>query len=232
MATWAEIQRQQQRQEEAQRRAWAQHQREQERQQRAAERAAARSRREQQAAYRQRREDDARRRTEELDRQTGALRNLLVTGCAAQAFTPEELKRPERVEPFDPGQLGVPVPMPDPGAYQPRQGGWALGGSRQAQEQARARYEHDWHAAQAAEAQRQRQLTAYQQQYQRWADEQLAAIRQHNTEIGELIAALGRGEPTRWWSTSPPPCTPHGAGRTTSLVRSPPRSTPQRANSS
>ncbi|MFP8961670.1 restriction endonuclease [Streptomyces nanhaiensis] len=195
VATWAEIQRQQQRQEEAQRRAWAQHQREQERQQRAAERAAARSRREQQAAYRQRREDDARRRTEELDRQAEALRNLLVTGCASQAFNPDELKRPERVEPFDPGQLGVPVPMPDPGAYQPRQGGWVLGGSRQAQEQARARYEHDWHAAQAAEAQRQRQLAAYQQQYQRWADEQLAAIRRHNTEIGELVTALGRGEP-------------------------------------
>ncbi|MEE1939796.1 restriction endonuclease [Streptomyces sp. TRM 70361] len=196
VATWAEIQRQQQRQEEAQRRAWAQHQREQERQQRAAERAAARSRREQQAAYRERREADARHRTDKLDRQVRVLRDLLVTGCAAPAFTPETLKRSERVEPFSPGQLGVPVPMPDPAAYQPRQGGWGFGGSWQAQEQARARYESDWHAAQAAEAQRQRQLAAYRQQYQRWADERLAEIRGHNAGVEELVAGLRRGEPT------------------------------------
>ncbi|HZG04169.1 MAG TPA: restriction endonuclease [Streptomyces sp.] len=196
VATWAEIQRQQQRQEEAQRRAWSQHQREQERRQRAAERAAARSRREQQAAYRERREADARRRTDELDRRVEVLRNLLVTGCAAPAFTPEALRRPEHVEPFSPGQLGVPVPMPDPAAYQPQpRGGWVLGANRQAQEQARARYEHDWHAAQAAEAERQRRLAAYQRQYQQWADEQLAAIRRHNAGVEELVANLRRGEP-------------------------------------
>ncbi|GAA2441978.1 restriction endonuclease [Streptomyces macrosporus] len=196
VATWAEIQRQQQRQEEARRRAWAQHQREEERRQRAAERAAARNRREQQAAYRERREADARRRTEEIDRRVETLRSFLATGCRAPAFTPEALKRPEQVEPFDPGQLGVPVPMPDPDAYLPRQrGGWGFGANRQTQEQARARYEHDLRAAQAAEAQRQHSLAAYQRQYRQWADERLAEIRRHNAGVEELTAALGRGEP-------------------------------------
>ncbi|MFE2599907.1 restriction endonuclease [Streptomyces sp. NPDC059396] len=196
IATWTEIQRQQRRGEEEQRRARLQHQREQERQQRAAERAATRSQRGQEAAYRQRREADARQRTEELDRRVEELRNLLPTGCRAASFSPAALARPEQIEPFAPGQLGVPVPMPDPNAYQPRtQSGWGFGADRQAQEQARVRYEHDWRAAQAAEARRQQQLAAYHRQYQQWADEQLAAIRQHNAGIEELIATLRRGEP-------------------------------------
>ncbi|MFE3247981.1 restriction endonuclease [Streptomyces sp. NPDC059209] len=196
IGTWAEIQQQQRRQEEAQRRSWAQAQREQERQQRAAERAASRNRREQQAAYRQRREADARERTEELDRRIRVLENLLATGCAAPGFTPDSLARPEQIEPFAPGQLAVPVPMPDPNAYPPQTGGgWGFGASRQAQEQARARFEYDWRAAQEAEARRQQQLAAYQGQYQQWADEQLAAIRSHNAGIAELVATLHRGEP-------------------------------------
>lgn len=196
IGTWAEIQQQQRRQQEAQRRSWAQAQREQERQQRAAERAASRNRREQQAAYRQRREADARGRTEELERRVQVLENLLATGCAAAAFSPESLARPEEVEPFSPGQLAVPVPMPDPNAYPPQPGGgWGFGANRQAQEQARARFEYDWRAAQDAEARRQQQLAAYRAQYQQWADEQLAAIRRHNAGIAELVATLHRGEP-------------------------------------
>ncbi|MFI6084903.1 restriction endonuclease [Streptomyces sp. NPDC051217] len=195
IGTWAEIQQQQRRQEEAQRRSWAQAQREQERQQRAAERAASRNRREQQAAYRQRREADARQRTEELDRRVNVLESLLATGCAAAAFTPAALARPEQVEPFAPGQLGVPVSMPDPNNYPPQQGGWGFGANRQAQEQARARFEYDWRAAQEAEARRQQQLAAYRAQYQQWADEQLAAVRHHNAGIAELVATLHRGEP-------------------------------------
>lgn len=215
IATWAEIQRQQRRQEEARHRAWLRDQREQERQQRAAERAAARGRREQQAAHRQLREEGARRRTEELDQRVEALRGLLSAGCGLPPFTPAALRRPEQVEPFAPGPLGIPVPMPDPNAYQPQPqshpqppGGRGFGANRQArqtrqvqqaqqqaQQQARARYEHDWRAAQAAEAQRQHQLALYHQQYQQWADEQLAAIRAHNAGVEELAAALRRGEP-------------------------------------
>lgn len=195
VSAWAEVQRQQQRQQEAERRTWAQQERERERRQRQAERAAARSHREQQAAYRQRREADARLRTEELDRRMAELSGLLAAGCAAPPFTPEALMTPERIEPFAPGRLAEPVPMPHPDAYAPPQrGGWGFGG-RQEREQARARYEADLRTAQAAEAQRQRQLAAYQRQYQEWADQRLGEIRRHNAEVTASVAALRERDP-------------------------------------
>ncbi|MCF6525270.1 restriction endonuclease [Streptomyces sp. JJ36] len=194
---WAEAQRQQQRQREAQHRARVQQQREYERQQRAQEREAARMRREQQAAYRQHREADARRRTEELEARVAALQGLLAAGCRAPAFRTSALLRPEEIEPFSPGRLAHPVPLPDPNAYLPAQHGRLFGANRraQAQQEAQARYERDRQAAQAAEAQRQRQLAAYRQQYDRWAEARLAEIRTHNAGVGELTASLGAGEP-------------------------------------
>jgi restriction system protein len=194
VSAWAEIQRQQQRQTEAQRRAHVTAQREAERQQRAAERALARSRREQQAEYRSRREADVQRRTDELDARMAELRGLLRTGCAAPAFSPAALTTPEELAPFAPGRLAEPIPMPRFEAYVPRQrAGW---GSRRAQEQAaRAQFETDLRAAQAAEAQRQQQLAAYERQYRQWADQQLAGIRRHNDGVRAWLAGLGRGEP-------------------------------------
>ncbi|MFI8438653.1 restriction endonuclease [Streptomyces sp. NPDC079020] len=186
---WAEAQRQQQRQQEAQ----ARYQRDQERRQRAHQRDLARNDREQRAAYRQQREADARRRTDELDARVGALQGLLATGCRAPAFSAGALRRPEQVEPFAPGQLARPVPMPHPNQYQ-AQGGWTASQRAQAQVQARARFEHDWHVAQAAEAQRQQQLSAYQLQYQQWADAQLAELRRHNAGIAEMTAGLRSGD--------------------------------------
>ncbi|MER6312110.1 restriction endonuclease [Streptomyces sp. NPDC001657] len=196
MAVWAEAQRQQQRREEAQRRAYAQAQRDQERQARDAERAMARLHRERQAAYRQQREADARRRTEELDARVAALTGLLADGCRAPAFTAAALLRPERIEEFAPGALATPVPMPDPARYQAPAGGRHLGAARRdrAQEEARARYEQDWYAAQAAEHQRQNQLAAYRRQYDQWAAGALAEIRQHNAGIAELLTGLRNGD--------------------------------------
>ncbi|MFG3116414.1 restriction endonuclease [Streptomyces sp. NPDC048197] len=196
MAVWAEAQRQQQRREEAQRRAYAQAQRDQERQARDAERAMARLHRERQAAYRQQREADARRRTEELDARVAALTGLLADGCRAPAFTAAALLRPERIEEFAPGALATPVPMPDPARYQASTGSRHLGAARRdrAQEEARARYEQDWYAAQAAEHQRQNQLAAYRRQYDQWAAGALAEIRQHNAGIAELLTGLRNGD--------------------------------------
>jgi len=158
-SAWAEVQRQQQRQVEAQHRARVQQQREAERQQRAAERAAARNRREQQAEYRARREADALRRSDELDARMAELAGVLRAGCAVAAFTPADLFTSENLEPFAPGPLAEPIPMPRPEHYVPQQRtGW---GSRRAQEQAaQAQYASDLRAAQAAEAQRGRQLAA------------------------------------------------------------------------
>ncbi|MCR8573449.1 restriction endonuclease [Streptomyces sp. Isolate_219] len=196
MAIWAEAQRQQQRQQEAQRRARAQQQRDQERQARDAERAMARMHRERQAAYRQQREADARRRTEELDGRVATLTGLLAEGCRAPAFSPAALLRPERIEEFAPGALATPVPMPDPARYQAPPGGWQVGVRRdRAQGEARARYEQDWYAAQAAESRRQAQLAAYRQQYDQWAAGALAEIRQHNAGMAELLDGLRGGEP-------------------------------------
>ncbi|MEU8740216.1 restriction endonuclease [Streptomyces halstedii] len=190
VGVWAEAQRQQQRQREAQ----ARFQRDQERQQRAHQREIARSHREQKAAYREQREAEARRRTQELDARVEALQGLLAAGCRASAFRADALTRPERIEAFSPGQLGHPITMPDPNRYQP-QGGWTAGRRAQAQAEARSRFERDWQAAQAAEAQRLRQLATYQAQYQQWADAQLAEVRRHNAGITEMTAGLRGGDP-------------------------------------
>ncbi|MFE1175679.1 restriction endonuclease [Streptomyces sp. NPDC058773] len=196
MAVWAEAQRQQQRRLEAQRRARAQQQRDQERQARDAERAMARMHRERQAAYRQQREADARRRTEELDGRVAALTGLLAEGCRAPAFSPDALLRPERIAEFAPGALATPVPMPDPARYQAPPGDWQVGARRdRARSEARARYEQDRYAAQAAESRRQAQLAAYRQQYDQWATGTLTEIRAHNTGMAELLTGLRDGDP-------------------------------------
>ncbi|MFF0623938.1 restriction endonuclease [Streptomyces sp. NPDC004296] len=195
LGIWAEAQRQQQRRTEAAHRAQAQQQREQERQARAAERAMARMHRERQTAYRRQREADARRRTEELDTRVAALTGLLADGCRAPAFTAAALLRPERVEPFAPGALATPVAMPDPARYQVPTGGLRSGVRRDRdQQEARARFEQDWYAAQAAEARRQAQLAAYQRQYDQWAAGALDGIRRHNAGIEELLAGLRTGD--------------------------------------
>lgn len=189
---WAEAQRQQQRQQEAR----ARQQREYERQQRARDRDLARAHREQRAQYRQQREAEARRRTEELDARVEALTGLLAAGCRAPAFRASSLTQPEHLEPFAPGPLAQPVAMPDPNHHQYQaQGGWTAGARGRAQAEARARFEQDWHAAQAAEARRQQQLAAYRQQYDQWAAGRLAEIRRHNAGVAETAAALREGDP-------------------------------------
>lgn len=179
IGVWAEAQRQQQRQVEARHRAEVQEQRRLERERRAFEREAARLDREQRAAYRQAREAEARRRTEEIEARVEELTGLLVVGCRAPGFTTRALARAEQVEAFAPGHLAQPVPMPDPAQYR----------------FARAEFERDWHAAQAAEAQRQQQLAAYRRQYDAWALAQLAEIRRYNAGIAEMASALREGDP-------------------------------------
>ncbi|MFJ4450291.1 restriction endonuclease [[Kitasatospora] papulosa] len=193
VGAWAEAQRQVQRQHEAQHRAAVQGAREQERLQRAHERDMARLHREQQAEYRRRREADARRRTEELEARVGVLEGLLAAGSRVSAFRTASLGRAEEIEPFAPGQLACPVPMPDVNRYQV-QGGWTAGRRAQAQQEAHARYQQDWRAAQAAEAQRQQQLAAYRRQYDDWAQGQLSEIRRHNAGVSEMAVALRRGD--------------------------------------
>ncbi|MFE3518905.1 restriction endonuclease [Streptomyces sp. NPDC059166] len=183
VGVWAEAQRQQQRQLEAE----ARRQRQQEQQARAYQRRAAQSHRE----YRQ---AEALRRTEELDAQVASLRGLLASGCRAPAFRAASLMRAEEVQPFAPGALAQPVPMPDFNHYQ-SQGGWTAGRRAQAQTEARARFERDWQAAQAAEARRQQELASYQRQYQQWADGRLAEVRRHNAGVAAVTEGMRQRNP-------------------------------------
>ncbi|MFG2822321.1 restriction endonuclease [Kitasatospora sp. NPDC048365] len=180
----AEAQRQQHRREEEQRRAAAEQRRQYERAQREAQRAAARGEKEALRAYQQGREADLAARTAELDARVAELRGVLAAGLSGPAFRLSETSGRVEVPPFDPGPLGTPVPMPDQNwylvppltgaqAYDPAARRWW---DEQAA-QARARFEHDWYAAQAAEQDRQRQLAEYRAGYEAWAAErrQLAA---------------------------------------------------------
>ncbi|MEU1515483.1 restriction endonuclease [Streptomyces sp. NPDC005811] len=183
VGVWAEMQRQQQRQWEAE----ARRRRQQEQEARAYQRRAARSHRE----YRQ---AEALRRTEELDAQVASLQGLLASGCRAPVFRAASLMRAEEVQPFAPGPLAQPVPMPDFSHYQ-TQSGWTASRRAQAQAEARARFERDWQAAQAAETQRQRQLASYQREYQQGVETQLADVRRHNAGIAAVTEGVGRRDP-------------------------------------
>ncbi|WP_413758772.1 restriction endonuclease [Streptomyces sp. MMBL 11-3] len=184
VGVWAEVQRQQQRQLEVE----ARQRRREAQQAQAYQRRAAQS-------HRQYRQAEAQRRTEELDAQVESLQGLLAAGCRTPPFRAASLMRPEEVQPFAPGPLAQPVRMPDPHHYQAQTGGWTAARRAQAQAEARARFEHDWHAAQAAEAARQQQLAAYRQQYQQWADGQLAEVRRHNADVVEVTEGVRRGDP-------------------------------------
>ncbi|MFJ8472625.1 restriction endonuclease [Kitasatospora sp. NPDC094011] len=204
LAVWAEAQRQQQRREEARWRAEAAELRRHERAQRETQRAAARDEREAQRAYQQSREAEAAARTAELDARVEELRGLLAAGLAAPAFGPQALLVPRPVPPFDPGPLGEPVPMPDqaaaayfvppPDAAQARNAGVR----RQYEQylaQARARFEQDWYAAQAREADRQQRLAGYHREYLEWAERFRRQEEERGAGTEELLRRLRAGEP-------------------------------------
>lgn len=177
---WAEQQRVAQRQREGQQQAVLRQQREAERQQRAYERDVSRMQREQRAAYRRHRDADALRKTREIDERVAVLEGLLAAGCRAPAFRVESLRRAEEVEPFAPGALAQPVPMPDQRHYSGRDG--------------RTRFERDWYAAQAAEARRLESLAAYRREYDAWAAARIDEIREHNRGVAGTADALARGD--------------------------------------
>ncbi len=183
VGVWAEMQRQQQRQLEAD----ARRRRQEAQQARAYERRAAQGRKE----YRQ---AEALRRTEELDARVAELQGLLAAGCRGPAFRAASLLRAEDVRPFEPGPLARPVPMPDLNQYL-AQSGWTANRRAQAQAEGRARYDRDLRAAQAAEAERQQRLAAYQREYRQWADVRLADVRRHNEGVRATVEGVRRRDP-------------------------------------
>ncbi|MFD0569775.1 hypothetical protein ACFQ0T_11605 [Kitasatospora gansuensis] len=148
---------------------------------------------------------------------------MLAAGLAGRPFRLTDLQGSFQPAPFDPGQLGRPVPMPDQNWYliPPLTGVQALNPAarRQYDEQAahaRARFEHDWHAAQSAEQERLRRLADYRAQYDAWAAEhhRLAADRA-GQEPG-WRPSWRAGAPVRWPSCSRPRCRAGRTGRRTS----------------
>ncbi|WP_329492017.1 restriction endonuclease [Kitasatospora sp. NBC_01246] len=202
LAVWAETQRQEQRREEARWRAQTAEQRRREREEREIQRAAARGEREAVRAYQQSREAEAARRTAELDDRVAELKGLLAAGLGRPAFSPQALLAPAALPPFEPGRLGEPVPMPDQADYQvppPTPAQARNPGVRQQYEQyvaqARTRFEQDWYAAQAAEADRQRRLAEYHRQYLDWAAQHRRQDEDRASRTQELLRRLRDGEP-------------------------------------
>ena len=202
LAAWAEAQRRQQRQRDAQERAWRAAQEEQERARRAADRAHARDQREALRAYQHGREADAAARTRELDARAAELTGLFHAILAAPAFRLEQLTQEVRVAPFNPGPLSVPVAMPDRRAYQVQSpaGLRALSPAarrdhQQACQRAQAQFEHDCHMAGQAEEQRRRQLEAYHRQYLVWADKEHQKIIDHNARVEQIGRQMASGDP-------------------------------------
>ncbi|MFJ8821007.1 restriction endonuclease [Streptomyces sp. NPDC102467] len=183
LGVWAEMQRQQQRQSEAEARQLRLE----------AQRARAYQRRVAQS-HREYRQAEAHRRTEELDARVASLQGLLAAGCRAPAFRADSLLRTDEIEPFTPGPLANPVPPPDPLRYQ-AQNGWTANRRAQAQAEAHARYQRDLRDAQAAEARRQQELTAYWNQYDAWAAARRTEVRRHNAGVTAVVEGVRRREP-------------------------------------
>jgi restriction system protein len=199
---WAESQRRQRLQREVQERAWRSAQQEQERAQRAAVRAHARDQREAWRAYQHDRELDAAARTRQLEGQVAELAGLLRNVLAASRFRIEQLLREVIVPPFNPGLLGVPVAMPDRGAYQVASPAGlrvlSPAARRQHQEtlaRAQEQFELDWQRATHAEERRRGQLDEYYRQYQLWAAKEKQKITSYNSQVGEIGRQMALGDP-------------------------------------
>ncbi|MFF7247453.1 restriction endonuclease [Embleya sp. NPDC008237] len=202
LGAWAELQRQQQRQREAELRAQQQQLRADERNRREAQKAAARADREAQRAYQQSREAEVARRTAEIEDRVAELQGVLRARLSAPGFRIERLRSAVEIPPFQPGELARPIPMPDPARYQVAPpsglGSFAPGAqSRYEQDraQAQARYDHDLRAAQAAEYQRQQQYDDYRRRFEDWANGQRALAAQRNQQVDDLVRRLAARDP-------------------------------------
>ncbi|MFD8599397.1 restriction endonuclease [Kitasatospora sp. NPDC059646] len=154
-------------------------------------------------SYEQERSADAARRTAELDDRVAELRQVLATGLTGPGFSLAAVASAgqQPLPPFDPGPLGTPIPMPDQNNYllPPLTGPQAHQDAARRQwnaraAEARARFEHDWHATWAAEQQRQRQLADYRAQYDAWAVERRRQLAWQSAQAAELSAQVRAGE--------------------------------------
>ncbi|GAA1618612.1 restriction endonuclease [Actinoplanes couchii] len=153
------------------------------------------------AAYQSMREAEASRQTAELECRCAMLRRVLADGIALPPLHPAQLRAAAPMVPFDPGALAHPVLMPDPGRYQvpPLSGVQSLRPAARREHadlvaRARDRYEHDWRTAQAAEAERLRQVADLHQRHQAWLSAVREQTEQRNAWVDALPQRLRAGE--------------------------------------
>jgi len=201
LGAWAEAQRRQQRQHEAQQRAWRAEQQSRDRAQRAAIRAQARDQRDALRAYQHGREMDAAARSSELDAQVTTLTCILQSVLAGAPFQLEQLIQEIVIPPFAPGPLSIPVVLPDQTNYQvpPPTGlrAFSTAARRDHQEmrrRAQEQFEADCRAAAQAEERRQRQLAEYYRQYQAWAEAERKKVLDHNGQVRLVGHQMASGD--------------------------------------
>ncbi|MBO3738787.1 restriction endonuclease [Actinoplanes flavus] len=195
-----EAQRRRQREQQAQQRAWEAAHAEQQKAHRAAQRAAARGHKALLEAYQRDRDADAARQTAELEQRIMSLGRILIDGVALPPLQPAYLKTTAPEVPFQPGVLAQPIPMPDPARYQvpslPALQALHPTARRAHADQvahARGRFQHDWQAAQAAEADRLRRLDEAQRQHQAWLYAQQRQAAEYNVRVDALPGRLQAG---------------------------------------
>lgn len=202
VGTWAETQRRQQRQREAEQRRQHAAAVDYERSRRAAIRGQVRDERERRRLYDDDREIEAQQRTGAIDQRIRELDSVLETGLRSATPDLQRLKMVLAVPPFDPGVYGHQTVMPDPNRYVPPAptGLKAHTSSGRKEHEAntvaaRAAFERDWYAAQQAETVRQQNLSDYYNRYLVWVEDETQRVNANNAEIDDLVGRLGRGEP-------------------------------------
>ena len=138
----------------------------------------------------------------QLDAQVLALRTLLTSVLASPPQLPfAELKQSAAAAPFDPGELGQPLPVPEwedfappaPGALAGLVGGKAR--HARAQEAAQAAFEQAVAEHGLAEQERIRQLQDARQAHDRMVLDLEAEVREHNAAVDELEGNFQAGLP-------------------------------------
>jgi len=183
-------------------RQYQQMRREAERAYKAAQQASAANERERKRLYAEARVAEVAADNADLQARLDELDTLLATTLAVDDHIDlDRLKKRATHPPFNPGNLGTPLPPPDWGRFQPAAptglnkmfGGKAkyqqqLVAAQQAFEQSRAQ-----HAA--AETERQRRLATAHEQYEQQCQKVEAQISAHNAEIDWFAAAFAAAEP-------------------------------------
>ncbi|WP_245736572.1 restriction endonuclease [Micromonospora pattaloongensis] len=176
--------------------------REAERAMRAAQRASAANERERKRLYAEARAAEVAAENADLQAHLEELETLLAATLAVDDHIDfARLKKSVTHPPFNPGDLGTPLPPPDWRQFEPPAPGMLskmFGGQAKYQQQfaaaqhafAQAQAQH-----QAAEADRQRRLTAAHHRYQKKCEKAAEEVAAHNAEIDRFAGAVAAREP-------------------------------------